>query len=69
MSKMINEYNNPNLISCMFPTLFPFGIGVPKMANKVVKISLQIHVKHLLNLDKAKYAFQKTIYFHSLYLT
>jgi hypothetical protein len=47
MSKMINEYNNPNLISCMFSTLFPFGIGVPQMANRVVNISLQMHVKHL----------------------
>ncbi len=59
MSKMINEYNNPNLISCMFPTLFPFGIGVPQMANRVVKVSLQMHVKQLLNLDEAKYAFSK----------
>ncbi len=56
---MINEYNNPNLISCMFPTLFPFGIGVLEMANRVVKVSLQMHVKHLLNLDKTKYAFSK----------
>jgi len=30
---MINEHNNPNLITCMFSTLFPFGIGVPKMNN------------------------------------
>ncbi len=56
---MTNAYNNPNLISCMFPTLFPFGIGVAQMANKVVKVSLQMHVKHLLNLDEAKYAFSK----------
>jgi hypothetical protein len=25
-TKIINEYNNPKLISCMFPNLFPFGI-------------------------------------------
>jgi hypothetical protein len=56
---MINEYNNSNLISCMFPTLSPFGIGVLKMANRVVKVSLQMHVKHLLNIDKNKYAFSK----------
>jgi hypothetical protein len=31
---MINEYNNPNLIACLFPTLFPFGISVPKMNNR-----------------------------------
>jgi hypothetical protein len=47
-SKMINEYNNPNLISCMFLTLFPFEIGVPEMANRVIKVSLQMHVKHFL---------------------
>jgi len=38
--EMINEYNNLNLISCMFPTLFPFRMCVPEIANKVVKISL-----------------------------
>jgi hypothetical protein len=56
---MINEYNNPILISCMFPPLFPFGIGVPEMANRVVKVSLQMHVKHLFNLVETKYAFSK----------
>jgi hypothetical protein len=54
---MINEYNNMNLISCI--SLFPFGIGVHKMANIVVKVSLHMHVTHLLNLDKNKYAFSK----------
>jgi len=53
-SKMINEYNNPNLISCLFPTLFPFG-----MANGVVKILVQMHVKHLLNLEETKYTLSK----------
>ncbi len=53
------KYNNPNLISCMFPTLFPFGIGVSQMANRVVNISQQIHVNHLLNLDETKHSFSK----------
>jgi hypothetical protein len=52
---MINEYNNPNLIACTFPTLFPFGIGVLKMNNKPIKLSLQTHVKHLMNLDEFCY--------------
>jgi hypothetical protein len=52
---MINEYNNSDLITCMFPTLFPFGIGVSKMNNKPIKLSLQTHVKHLMNLDKTHY--------------
>jgi hypothetical protein len=55
----MNEYYNPNLISCMFPTLFPFGIGVHEMANKVVKVLVQMHVKHLLHLDETKYTLSK----------
>ncbi len=49
---MINEYNNPNLIACMLPTLFPIRIGAPKMNNRPIKLSLQTHVKHLMNLGK-----------------
>jgi hypothetical protein len=37
---MINEYNNPNSKTCMFPILFPFGISVPKMNNIPIKLSL-----------------------------
>jgi hypothetical protein len=67
---MINEYNNPNLIACLFPALFSFGIGVPKMNYIPIKLSLQTHVKHLMNLDKTRYQFSKEIiYFHVLYLT
>jgi hypothetical protein len=29
------------------------------MENKVVKVSLQLHVKHFLNLDETKYTFSK----------
>jgi hypothetical protein len=64
-SKMINEYNNPNIIPCMFPTLFPFGFGLLEMANKVVKVSQQLHVKQIFNLDETKYTFSNTIYSHS----
>jgi hypothetical protein len=35
---MINKYNNPNLITCMFSTLFPFRIGVPKNEQQTHKI-------------------------------
>jgi len=40
-SKMINEYNNHTLLSCMFPSLFPFRIGFCEMTNRPIKISLQ----------------------------
>jgi hypothetical protein len=43
----------------MFSTLFPFGIGVFKMNNKRIKLSLQTHVKHLMNLDETCYQFSK----------
>jgi hypothetical protein len=26
--KMINEHNNPIFLVCMFPTLFPYGLGL-----------------------------------------
>ncbi len=52
---MINEYNKLDIITCMFPTLFPFGIGVPKMNNKPIKLSIQIHLEHLMNLDETCY--------------
>jgi hypothetical protein len=66
---MINEYNNPNLIACMFPTLFPFKIGVPKMNNRLIELSLQTHVKHLMNLDETRYQFSKHHLFPFLYST
>jgi hypothetical protein len=56
---MINEYNNPNIITCMFPTLFSFRIHVLEMNNKPIKLSLQTHVKHLMNLDETRYQFSK----------
>jgi hypothetical protein len=56
---MINEYNNPNIIPCMFPSLFPFGFGLLEMTNKIVKLSLHLHVKQFLNLYETKYTFSK----------
>jgi hypothetical protein len=36
----------------MFPSLFPFEIGVLEMENKLIKVYLQIHMKHLMNLNE-----------------
>ncbi len=66
---MINEYNNPNLIACMFPILFPFGIDVPKMNNRPIKLSLQTHVKHLCIWMKLVINFQNIVYFYFFNLT
>jgi hypothetical protein len=43
----------------MFPSLFPFGIGVFEMVNRPIKISLQLHTKHFMNLDETQYKFSK----------
>jgi hypothetical protein len=43
----------------MFLSLFPFGISVSEMVNRPIKISLQLHTKHFMNLDKTQYKFSK----------
>jgi hypothetical protein len=58
-SKMMNEYNNSTLLSCMFSNLFPFGINILEMSNRPIKVSLQMHMKHLMNLDDTQYNFSK----------
>jgi hypothetical protein len=40
---LINEYNSPHLTTYIFPTLFPVGIGCPKMNNIPIKISVHTH--------------------------
>jgi hypothetical protein len=56
---MMNEYNNATLLSCMFSNLFPFGINILEMSNRPIKVSLQMHMKHLMNLDDTQYNFSK----------
>ncbi len=58
------KYNNPTLLSCMFLNLFPFGINIPKMPNRPIKVSLQMHIKHFMNLNDTQYNFSK----HNLFL-
>jgi hypothetical protein len=56
---MMNEYNNPTLLPCMLSNLFPFGINILEMPNRPIKVSLQMHIKHLVNLDDTQYNFSK----------
>jgi hypothetical protein len=53
----INEYNNPHLITCMFPSLFPYGTGAPELQNRTIKISLESHIQYLLNLEDENHKF------------
>jgi hypothetical protein len=43
----------------MLPNLFPFGISVTEMTNRLVKVSFQLHIKHLMNLDDTIYVLSK----------
>jgi hypothetical protein len=56
---MIDEYNNPYLISCMLHSLLHFGISGLKMVNRPIKVSFQLHTKHLMNLDDIQYKISK----------
>jgi hypothetical protein len=49
----INEYNNPHLITCMFP----YGRGIPELQHRPVKISLNSHIQYLLNLEYENHKF------------
>lgn len=50
-SEPINEYNNPTLFPCMFPHLFPWGLGGFEDKGRRVPVGLEAHVKHMLNLS------------------
>jgi hypothetical protein len=56
---MINEYNNPTLLSCMFLSLFVFGFDVLEMTNIPIKVSLEMHIRHIMNLNETQYKFSK----------
>jgi hypothetical protein len=64
-SIMVNEYNNPILLICMFPTLFPYRLSAPKMTCQKIKVSIKAHVKYLMNLDDKDHGFAKLIPFLS----
>ena len=52
--KAITEYNNPDLMPGMFPTLFPFGLGGFEHPLRMPKVSFQAHVNALLDIpDKS----------------
>jgi hypothetical protein len=56
---MMNAYKNLDFIVLMFPILFPYGLGAPKMLFQNVKISLKAHVKYLMTLNDENHGFSK----------
>jgi hypothetical protein len=62
-SHAVDEYNNPDLMSGMFPTLFPFGIAGFEHPLRLPKVSFQAHANLLLDVpDKFFRAHQSFIF-------
>ena len=54
-SHAVVEYNNPDLMPGMFPTLFPFGLGSFKQSLRVPKVSFQVHANALLDIPNKSF--------------
>ena len=54
-AKPVNEFFNPELFPLIYPTLFPYGIGGLEDRQRLVKVSLKRHVKHLFNLKDKRF--------------
>ncbi|THU97063.1 hypothetical protein K435DRAFT_608416, partial [Dendrothele bispora CBS 962.96] len=53
----VPEYNNPNLICGLFPTLFPLGIGGFEDKRRKVPVSFERHAKHFFCLRDRKFRY------------
>ncbi|KAF5333957.1 hypothetical protein D9758_017594 [Tetrapyrgos nigripes] len=47
----VSEYNNPDLICGMFPTLFPFGTGGFENRDRKPFVTFETHANYLLDLN------------------
>ncbi len=55
--KTVYGIKRENNCLCMFPTLFPYGLGAPKMTCQKIKVSIEAHVKYFMNLDDKDHGF------------
>ncbi|KAJ7486257.1 hypothetical protein B0H11DRAFT_1649045, partial [Mycena galericulata] len=42
----VNEFNNPDLLPLIYPTLFPYGIGGPEDKTRRTQFGFESHIKH-----------------------
>ncbi|KAJ7779477.1 hypothetical protein DFH07DRAFT_719243, partial [Mycena maculata] len=42
----VNEFNNPDLLPLIYPTLFPYGIGGPEDNSRRTSLSFESHLRH-----------------------
>lgn len=44
----VNEYNNPELLMSLYPTLFPYGCGGIEDLSKPTRVTFEKHIQYLL---------------------
>ncbi|PBK59364.1 hypothetical protein ARMSODRAFT_899378, partial [Armillaria solidipes] len=59
----INEYNNPNLIMGMFPTLFPYGVGGFEDPSRQVAVSFQKQANYYLDISDRAFRYHNSFIF------
>jgi len=55
--KMVNEYSNPIFLVWMFPTLFPYELGILEKSLLKVKFFIESKVRYLTNLEDEDHGF------------
>jgi hypothetical protein len=62
-STAVPEYNNPDLIPGMYPTLFPAGIGGFEVPDRICTISFQQQAKYYLDLADRSFRYHHSFLF------
>ena len=62
-SAAVSEYNNPDLIPGMYPTLFPAGTGGFEIPDRVCAISFQQQAKYCLDLADRSFRYHHSFLF------
>ena len=65
-SHAVAEYNNPDLMPGMFPTLFPLGLAGFEHPSRAPKVSFQAHVNALLDVPNKSFRHHQSFVFVAL---
>lgn len=63
LESAVCEYNNPNLTSGMFPTLFPFGIGGFEDNLRQTGLSFQQQAQYYFNIPDRSFRYHRYFIF------
>ncbi|KAK0505513.1 hypothetical protein EDD18DRAFT_1043747, partial [Armillaria luteobubalina] len=62
-SAAIREYNNPDLIKGLFPTLFPFGVGGFEEAHRKISVAFKTQANYCLDMDNQCFRYHESFIF------